>query len=141
MKAFIDTSTLFKKYVNEEGSDDFDQLLKEVIEIIVSPVTWVEMNTIIERRFREKTLTKEHVLWLRKEIRRDFNYFGKILFNENLEKKCLEIIQRYQLKTLESLQLAAGSLAKPDIFITSDKTLYSQARKELKNVCFFDRSN
>lgn len=134
MRAFIDTSTLFKKYVDEEGADDFDQLLEKVAEIIVSPITWLEINAIIERRLREKTLTKEQALWLRKEIRRDFHFFSKILFNEDLERKSLEILQRYQLKTLDSLQLASGCLANPDIFVTSDKTLFSHARKALKNV-------
>ena len=136
MKAFIDTSTLFKKYVDEKGADDFDRLLEKVVEIIVSPITWIEMNTIIQRRFKEKTLTKEQVLWLQKEIKRDFHFFSKILFNESLERKSVEMIQKYHLKALDSLQLASGCLADPDVFVTSDKTLFSQAQKELKNTCF-----
>ena len=127
-------SGLFKKYVDEEGSEDFEQLLEQVIEIIVSPVTWLEMNTVIERGYKEGTLSTEQALWLRKEIKRDFHHFSKIIFNENLEIKCIEIIQKYQLKTLDSMQLASGCLSNADIFITSDKTLFSEAQKAL-NIC------
>lgn len=32
MRAFIDTSSLFKKYIEEEGSDRFNELLDSVFE-------------------------------------------------------------------------------------------------------------
>ncbi len=136
MKAFIDTSSLFKKYIEEMGSKEFDELLNKILEIIVSPVTLLEMNSVIERRVRDKSLSKKEALWIRKEINIDFKFFSKVQYNKNLEQKGLELIQKYQLKTLDSLQLASGYLSKADIFITSDKALFDKASKELKNTHF-----
>ena len=54
MKLFVDTSTLFKKYVDESGSGDFDKLFGDAAEIIVSPVTRIEMHSAIAKYVREK---------------------------------------------------------------------------------------
>ncbi len=136
MKAFIDTSTLFKKYIEEKGTDKFESLLENIFEIIVSPITWLEMNTIIERRLRENTLNKKEASYINIEAKKDFNYFSKVIWNENLERKSIELIKKYPLKTLDSLQLASACLSNTDIFITSDKKLFNIAKKELKKAHF-----
>jgi predicted nucleic acid-binding protein len=134
MRAFIDTSSLFKKYIDEEGSDLFSELLKQVSEIIVSPVTWLEVHSILSRRLREKNLTTQQVDWIQGEIEKDFDYFNIVLWNELLEAKGIEVIQKYGLKTLDALQLAAGCISNPDLFITSDKSLFSVAKHQIKTV-------
>ncbi len=136
MRAFIDTSSLIKKYIAEEGSNELDAILERIHEIIVSPICWLEINSAVKRRLQEKTLTKQQASWLQTEVKRDFNYFSKIIWNENLEQKALEIVHKYSLKTLDSLQLASGHISKSDIFLTSDKKLFATAGKELKNVEF-----
>ncbi len=68
MRVFIDTSSLFKKYVEENGSKELDFLLQEVSEIAVSPITRVEMSVIVARRLREKSLTAQQATWLKSEM-------------------------------------------------------------------------
>ena len=65
MRAFLDTSSLFKKYVEEHGSNTLDRLLQEISEIAVSPVTWIEINAVVARRLRDKSLTAQQAAWLR----------------------------------------------------------------------------
>jgi len=134
LKAFIDTSSLLKKYITEEGSDTFDHLLEEISEIIVAPFCLLELHSAIRRLLKEKRLTENEALQLLKETRQDILYFSRIHWNDNLEQEVLELIQKYQLKTLDSLQLACGYLSQSDMFITSDEKLYHAAKKELNNV-------
>ncbi len=134
MRAFIDTSSLFKKYVAEEGSEEFASFLQKISEIVVSPTCWIEINAVLFRLVQEKKLTKKQTDWLLGEIKRDFNFFGVVLWNKQLEEKSVEIVQTHSLKTLDSIQLAAGFLAKADFFATSDKKLFGAAKKVLKNV-------
>ncbi len=75
MRAFIDTSSLFKKYVEEDGSKELDLLLQEISEIAVSPVTRIEMNAVIARRLREKSLTAQQADRLKLETHKDFQSF------------------------------------------------------------------
>lgn len=136
MRAFVDTSSLIKKYIVEEGSDKFEAQLEVITEIIISPIYLLEINSAIERRLLEKSITNQQTAWIRAEIKKDYHYLSRVLWNDNLEEKSLEIIHKYHLKTLDSLQLASVCLSKPDIFITSDKKLFKTAKKELRNVKF-----
>ena len=120
MRVFIDTSSLFKKYTDESGSEDFEKLLSKASEIAVSPVTWIEMNAAIERCLRENALSPEKAGWLRTEVKRDFAYFFLAVWNENLENK--------------AVQLASGVLSDSEIFITSDRQLYRAAKKVFRRV-------
>jgi predicted nucleic acid-binding protein len=138
MRAFIDTSSLLKKYVDEQGADTFDALLLSVSEIIVAPITLLEIHSIIERRLREKTLNTADAAWIEKEFMLDLNFYGVVEFNENLNSEFIRIIRKYQMKVLDGIQLSSAIVAKPDIFIVSDKQLYNAAIKELTRVEFVE---
>lgn len=134
MRAFIDTSSLFKKYIDEKGADAFETLLQSVTDIILSPITHLEINSIIERRLREKTVSTADAKWIEKEFLFDLNFFGIVEFNDKLTFECIRVIRKYQMKVLDSIQLSAAIIAKPEIFIVSDKQLYKIAKKELPQV-------
>lgn len=134
MRLFVDTSSLFKKYVKEPGSQAFEKLLSKASEIAVSPVTWIELNAVIERCLRGKILTSEKAEWLRTEVKRDFTYFSRVVWNENLENKAVEIVRQYALKTMDAVQLAAGLLSGSEIFVTSDLQRHRAARKIIPHV-------
>ena len=132
MRAFLDTSSLFKKYVEESGSDKLGELLNDVSAIVVSPLTWIEMNSIVARRLREKLLTAQQATWLKAQTERDFRSFHRVVWNETLEKKASDLISRYSILTLDAVQLASGVLSKADIFVTSDKKLFEEASKVIR---------
>jgi len=136
MRAFIDTSSLFKKYVEEDGSKELDSLLREISEIAVSPITWIEMSAVVARRLREKSLTSQQAAWLKSEMYRDFQSFHRVVWNEALDKAATDIVYQHSLATLDAIQLASGVLSKADLFITSDRRLFEEAKKEVrKAVC------
>ena len=136
MRAFLDTSSLFKKYVEEDGSRQLERLLQEISEIAVSPVTWVEMNAAIARRLREKSLTAHDAAWLTAETRKDFQSFHRVVWNETLEITATKFVSRSPLSTLDAIQLASGILSKAEVFVTSDRDLFEEAQKEVRRaVC------
>ena len=136
MRAFIDTSSLFKRYVEEDGSQALERLLNDVVEIAVSPVTWLEMNAAIARHVRAKSLTSQQATGLTTEARKDFESFCRVVWNEMLETTATRLVSQYPLSTLDAIQLASGLLSKADLFVTSDRGLFEEARKEVrKAVC------
>ena len=130
MKIFIDTSSLFKKYVQEAGSDTFEEVLKKTTEIIISPITWLEVNSVLERRLREKTISEKESKWVEREVKKDLCFFGIVKWNERLEDKAVQLIRKYQLKVFDGVQLASCLIAKTELFLTSDKKLYQSSKKE-----------
>ena len=136
MKLFVDTSTLFKKYVDETGSGDFDKLFGVATEIIVSPVTRIEMHSAIAKYVREKWLSEQDAKKLSLEIKKDFIFYSRVFWNDNLEEKSVEIAQSLSLKTLDAVQLASGVLSKADLFVTSNKRLFDEANKVIRKTRF-----
>jgi predicted nucleic acid-binding protein len=136
MRAFIDTSSLFKKYVEEQGSEQFDQLLESVSEIVVSPITILEINSVIERRLRERTLKPSDAKWIEKEFTIDYDFFALVEWSDELVKGGLRIIRKYQLRVLDAIQLSAALISDAGLFVTSDKRLYQAAKKEMSNIRF-----
>ena len=64
------------------------------------------------------------------------NYFWRILWNENLEDKVVEIVHKHALKTLDSVQLASAILSEAQLFVPSDRKLYREAKKIVKRAQF-----
>ena len=136
MRAFVDTSSLFKKYVEEDGSKELDSLLQKVSEIAVSPVTWLEMNAVIARRLREKTLTSQQAAWLKSEAHKDLESFYRVIWNEALEKTAVDLVYEHPLSALDAIQLASGLLSKADLFVTSDQGLFKEAQKSVRKAVY-----
>ena len=136
MRAFVDTSSLFKKYVEEAGSQEFSELLDDVLEIIVSPTCWTEVHTVVSRLVREKKISMREAEWIKREIRRDFAFFGKVPWSDLLEDTAVRLVSRHSLRTLDAIQLASGVLSQSDLFVTSDLRLFDTGKKVLRNTRF-----
>ncbi len=136
MRVFIDTSSLFKRYIQEDGSLELEPLFQQASEIVVSPITWIEFNAALSRRSSYKALTSAQVSWAISEAKKDFEFYSRIGWNDNLEEKVIEIAQKFSLKTLDAIQLASGILSKVDIFVTSDKKLFEESKKVISKTRF-----
>ena len=106
MRAFVDTSSLFKKYVEEDGSDRLNELLNDVSEIAISPLTWTEINSIFARRLRENLLTSQQATWLKSQAERDFSSFHRVNWSDALENKAVELMNKSSILTLDAIHLA-----------------------------------
>lgn len=136
MVAFIDTSTLVKKYVEEQGSDKLSELLEEIREIIVAPTYLIEFHSALRQKGALKELSPKQADWLLSEARRDLRYFVSVKWNEELEQQACRLVTAYGLKSLDAVQLGAAVLARPELLLTSDRALYAAAKIELKAVKF-----
>ena len=132
MKIFMDTSVLIKRYLVETGSDKVDKLFESASQIIVSPVTSIEARSILRRLLAEKKIARSDYKKLNEELSFDFDYFTVVNFDSGLEVSAKTLIDRYQLKTLDAIQLASAISKKSAIslFAASDKKLLAAAREE-----------
>ena len=136
MNYFFDTSALIKNYIEEIGSDHVSGLMDSAAEIFVSTITIIECYSTLRRILLEKLITEDEYSHLKKKIAYDFDFFNKIEF-ENSTEKCEQLIDAYQLKTLDSIQLAASLtvLDEIDNFVYNEikeKTLINKLRKLIK---------
>lgn len=131
MKAFIDTSSLIKRYIEEGNYTELDDYLESASELIISPITTLEFHSIIERKLRDKSMSPKEAQFLEQQFKIDLNYIGIVQWNSHIESAAQKLIRSHQLKALDAIQLAAGKLSGVDLFITSDKKLFLSAEKEI----------
>ena len=138
MNVFIDTSSLFKKYHTEDGSKKILQIFKKARQITVSPITYLEIINTVHRLYYDRKISTEELELLCRQINHDFPYFSIVSWDEKLNNLCIKLATTHRLKTLDIIQLASGIASAPQTFLTSDKTQYLIAKKELKNVILID---
>jgi predicted nucleic acid-binding protein len=132
MILFFDTSALIKRYISEAGSNKVDELFEIAENIIVSPVTKIETHSTIKRLLTTNLISEEDYKTVKSNLDTDFKYFTVVSLNEKIEKEAIKLIEKYQLKTLDSIQLASVIYRKIDIsgFIVSDVKLKNAAEAE-----------
>ena len=136
MNAFIDTSSLFKKYVKENNSGKFDKIIQKLNGIVVSPTTLIELHKSVQNRFKGRLITEDESRGILNEIVRDYPFFQVVEWSGVLEKTAIYLVNKYDLKTLDSIQLSCAIISAADQFITSDIQLSKAAEKEIKRVLF-----
>ncbi len=130
MIIYLDTSSLFKLYHYEQGTEELDELFikKNIKKIILSEITKVEFNSTVWKKIRMKEIELIQGVKLIKLFNSDYDNYTFIEINDEIINLSLEMLNRYGefgLRTLDSIQLATADKYKNKIDIgkTSDKIL------------------
>ena len=131
MICFFDTSALIKNYIEESGTVNVASLLDRADEIFVSEICIIESISTIRRIFEENKITRKEYEILKEEIKKDHRYFSRINI-ESVYDIAEGLIDKYQLKSLDSIQLGSMLSMKNriDFFVCCDKKLLEAAAKE-----------
>lgn len=139
MNVFIDTSTLFKLYQNESGSEIIYDYLKnnEIQTIYLSDITKVEFHSIIWKKVRMKELDFGIAKIILDNFSSDSKYYQFIKISEEVVTKSFKLLEKYYnlgLRSLDSLQISSSIATSVnfDIIITSDKIFYEVLKLENK---------
>ena len=132
MILFIDSSALIKRYIEEKGSKTVEKLMDEAQEIIIAEITKLECLSGIRRMVEESRITKEEYVKIKEAIKYEFDDVVKIPFDKQVVEKAEKIIETYQLKTLDAIQLGTCIVQKDIIegFVCCDTKLFNSARTE-----------
>jgi uncharacterized protein len=132
MNLFFDTSALIKKYIIEDGSDMVEELLNKADTVYISAITKIETFSTLKRLLTEKAIDHEDYKILKEEFLQDFQYFSINNLNRKIIQIAKEMIEKYQLKSLDSIQM--GSVidikSKVDYFIVCDRKLINAGNNE-----------
>ncbi|MBN2737389.1 MAG: type II toxin-antitoxin system VapC family toxin [Spirochaetales bacterium] len=121
-----------KRYLDEKGSKEISEYFIKADTIWVSYLNELESLSTIRRLLEEKRMTQEDYNSFREEIDKDYLDFFKVEYSQVIQEKTKDIIDRYQLKTLDAIHLAACLSIKKNIdaFVCCDKKLANAAKKE-----------
>ena len=135
---YFDTSAFLKFYIEEDGSDTVQALLRdnESHTFIISDLTILEARSAIRRREREGSISAEHAANALEQIDEDAEL--RFLVQPQLSSMISDAAQHidnHALRTLDSLQLAGCLLSHrsaypPTTFVCADSRLRTAASRE-----------
>jgi len=132
---FFDTSAIVKRYHQESGSEIVDRIfegiLKKQSKAILSTLAVLEFTSALRRK-----VTTGEVTW--KQLRDSIGTFLKEVYenfriervDEGMFADSLELILKYGLSTLDSLQLVS-SIRVSEAFTDKSKIIFTSADEEL----------
>lgn len=137
MKIFLDTSSLFKLYHREDGTDELEDLFSQIkiSGIYLSEIAKIEFNSTIWKKVRTKEITIEQAEITLQLFEFDFVKYNFIATNSLVLEQARNLTTKYGahgLRTLDSIQLSTCIALKDeaDIFCTADKLLKTLMERE-----------
>lgn len=126
MWAYFDTSALVKRYVDEPGRREVQQLLRRH-DCVTSAILPVELRSALRRRVAERTLDSSRVSEILKRVASDRAYWTVIEVGTEALSGAEALMSVHPLRTLDAIhvasaQLFAARLSISDlIFVSADK--------------------
>lgn len=132
MVVYFDTSALVKRYIKEEGTEKVRDLFRKVKSIIVSGITKVELASTLKRSLIEKRIKESEYEKIWERIQKDFMDFQVVRFDEQVESRAIETIEKHQIKTMDAIQIASFFLAKNEeiLFVSCDTKMLNVIEAE-----------
>ena len=137
MIAYLDTSSLVKLYVEEEGSALIRKLVERAELVATSVVAYAEARAALARQRREGGLTSAGYDRTKNDFERDWPRYLTIEVSEAVYRSAGDLAEKHHLRGFDSLHLASYlSLyrdgARQIRFSAFDEALNRAARKETK---------
>jgi predicted nucleic acid-binding protein len=131
LRIFLDTSALAKRYVQEPGSKELEELFDSIMpDVFISILAFVEFAAAMGRKLRNKEIMRINASKAIKELEEDwYNLFAKIPLDESLAETAAAIALEYSLKGADAVHLASAQTTSADLFVASDDRLIRVAKK------------
>jgi len=130
---YLDTSALFKLYVDEAGSDAVHAAVAAAESIAVCRISWAEAMSALARRGREVPADLDALDQAKDALRTDWPRFLVVDVNQLLVEQAGEFADTFALRGYDSVQLASAYLTQQRVqqtvtFACFDKRLSKAAK-------------
>lgn len=126
MWAYVDTSALVKRYVDEAGRRELLQLLRRC-DVVVSAILPVELRSAFSRRAREGALDVARLPGILNRVAADRAYWTLIDVGAEVLAAAETLVATHPLRTLDAIHVASAQLfavraAAPTLtFVSADR--------------------
>jgi uncharacterized protein len=145
---YLDSSALFKRYQNEQGTEALNARLREETKglrsVFTSVLTYAEIHATFARRARERLLSAEEAAAVQNEFDSDWVLsIGPIELGAGVLAFVRDVVRAFPLRGADAIHLAsalwlrdmtrlglkADQYAGPMVFVSSDKQLAKSAAR------------
>ena len=138
---YWDTSALVKQFIREIGTDEALALRSDAPPHATATIAYTEAFSAFRRRVRESALKEPHYHEVVRRFLQEWPAYVRINLDESILERSRTLLERYPLRTLDSIHLASAielqdQLNEPSVVISADVQLLRAAMAEgLKTKC------
>jgi predicted nucleic acid-binding protein len=107
--AYFDTSALVKRYVDEPGRREVQQLLRRH-DCVTSAILPVELRSALRRRVAERSLDTSRVSEILKRVAADRAYWTVVEVGAEVLSGAEALVSLHPLRTLDAIHVASAQL-------------------------------
>jgi predicted nucleic acid-binding protein len=128
---FIDTSALAKRYIQEPGSEELDDLFLSVAtRVFVSTLALPEFAAALGRKVRDGEILREPAAIALRELEKDWQaLFIRIPLTEEIAESAATLATQHPLKGADAAHLATAMATGVSVFVASDQELVRASKK------------
>lgn len=136
MILYLDTSSLVKIFVEEDGSQEVRELVDQATWVSTSVVAYPESRSAFARQLREGALAPEEHDLVKASLEENWRQFLVLQVTDEIRERAGELAETFALRGFDSLHLASylelARLESPTRFSCFDERLRSAAEKAVR---------
>ena len=121
MRVFFDSSAFAKRYIEEDGSAVADEICMAADHLGLSVICLPEIISALNRRVREKTLTREQYALTKQRLSEDIRDADIINIAPEVISQSMVILETLPLRAMDALHLACARVWGAELFVSSDR--------------------
>lgn len=115
MILYLDTSSLVKLYVDEEGSGKIETLVKSATVVATSIVAFPEARAAFARRFREKSFTSAAYGRIKTCFEKDWLHYFIMRLTDDGIRLAGSLAEKHALRGFDAIHLAAAFILRAEV--------------------------
>ena len=120
MKLFLDSSAFAKRFVEEKGSQQVQDLCSQATELCLCVLCVLEVVSALNRRLREKNLTRLQYQQAKQSLAQEVNDAIVIDLTPEVVRLGIEVLEASPVQTMDALQIASALAWQADLFASAD---------------------
>lgn len=129
MKTFFDSSAFAKRYVEEIGSQLVDDICLNAKEVSVSVICVPEIMSALNRRVREKGLSRQDYVTIKQHLSDDVRDAVIVNLIPEVIVTSTKLLEASPLRAMDALHVACALVWGAELFVSSDKRQIAAAKK------------
>ena len=129
MKTFFDSSAFAKRYVEEIGSQLVDDICLNAKEVSVSVICIPEIMSALNRRVREKGLSRQDYVTIKQHLSDDVRDAVIVNLIPEVIVTSTKLLEASPLRAMDALHVACALVWGAELFVSSDKRQIAAAKK------------
>ena len=129
MRTCVDSSAFAKRFIEESGSAEIEEVCARATELGLSALCVPEIISALNRRRREGSLTKAQYRQAKQRLVSDVRDADIIQLTPDVVASSIEVLESTPLRGMDALHIACAVEWGAELFVSSDKAQLTAAKK------------